>query len=435
MRILRTNLLITLLLSFSLATWAMASSSGTASNKSVQPKSYANKHNKSKCLVCHGQLDYLRSVSKDTKDGYGHDVAAETVAQGLYVGQEFVNDRIHGRESCEFCHGGDPNADDAKKAHAGMTKNPTADGGKKLCASCHQKTVDNFQTSIHFKMSGVKGKLADRLGSTPHKAEVVGKIMAGDCLNCHATCGTCHVGQAPIANAGLQKSHSFVRRPNNLQVCIPCHHLAGAGFFNQEKNLHVSVGMDCVSCHNSEQQFHGRGGAEEPQGMMTPGLIEANCYNCHQKTDKSNEAHSVHNSFASCQSCHGTEYESCVSCHRRTPETEHIFKLGTFNGKIYPFVHTTGNLSADMFAHLDIKLNQKDLEAKTTWAPYPTHFLQLAPKHKKGAQVMCENCHGNPEIFLKAEDLTFPKLESEYLMKAPRALSAKELDKYKKAVK
>ena len=432
---LKVVLLITLLLGFSLATWTIAGSTGTESNKSVQPKSYANAHKDCSCLVCHGQLDYLRTVTTATKDGYGHDVTAETVAKGLYVGQDFVNDRIHGRQSCEFCHGGDPKATDAKKAHTGMTKDPTADGGKKLCASCHQKTVDNFQTSIHFKMSGVKDKLADRLGSTPHKGEVVGKIMAGDCLNCHATCGTCHVGQAPIANAGLQKSHSFVRRPNNLQVCIPCHHLAGAGFFTQEKNLHTSIGMDCISCHNSEQQFHGRGGAEETKGMMTPGLIEANCNNCHQKANSSNEAHTLHNSFISCQACHGTEYESCVSCHRRTPDAEHIFKLGTFNGKVFPFVHTTGNLSVDMFAHMDIKLNQKDLEAKPTWAPYPTHFLQLTPKHKKGAEVMCENCHGNPEIFLKAEDLTFPKLEKGFLMKAPRALSAKELDKYKKTVK
>ncbi|WP_129125251.1 multiheme c-type cytochrome [Geomonas oryzae] len=430
-----STILITILMGFSLSNWAIASSAGGEGNKSVQPKSYANQRNTTGCLGCHGQLDYLRSVVKDAKDGYGHPVSAETVAQGLYVAPEFVNDRIHGRQSCEFCHGGDPKATDAKKAHAGMTKNPTADGGKKLCASCHQKTVDNFQNSIHFKMSGVKAKLTDRMGNTPHKADVVGKIMAEDCLNCHATCGTCHVGQAPVANAGLQKNHRFIRRPDNLQVCIPCHHLAGAGFFTQEKNLHVSVGMDCVSCHNTAQQFHGRGGAEEPQGMMTPGLIEASCHNCHQQVDKSNDAHSMHTDFVSCQACHGTEYESCISCHRRTPDAEHIFKLGMFNGKVYPFVHTTGNISADMFAHMDIKLNQKDLEAKPTWAPYPTHFLQLTPKHKKGAEVMCENCHGNPELFLKDEDLTFPNLEKGFVMKAPAALSAKELDKYKKTRK
>lgn len=413
---------------FGLGSWALASSDG-GSGKSVQPKSYANKRNDSKCLVCHGQIDYLRSVVKATTDGYGHEVSAETVAQGLYVGQEFVNDRIHGRQSCEYCHGGDPNAADAKKAHAGMVKNPTADGGQKVCSSCHKEIVDKFQTSLHFRMSGVKMKLAGRMGTTPHKEEVVGKIMAGDCLNCHATCGTCHVGQAPVANAGLQKKHNFVRSPDNLQVCIPCHHLAGAGFFTQEKNLHAALGMDCISCHNTEQQFHGRGGAEEPQGMMTPGLIEAQCHNCHRQVDASNEAHSIHNSMVSCQACHGTEYESCISCHRRTPQMEHIFKLGSFNGKIYPFVHTTGNTSPEMFAHLGIKLNQKDLEAKPTWGPYPTHFLQLAPMHKKGAKVMCENCHGNPDIFLQAEDLTFPELEKQFLIEAPAALSAKDLEK------
>lgn len=149
----------------------------------------------------------------------------------------------------------------------------------------------------------------------------------------------------------------------------------------------------------------------------------------------SNPAHAQHNSFVACQSCHGTEYESCMSCHRRTPDTQHIFKLGQFNGKIYPFVHTTGNLSADMFDHLGVKLNQKDLENKPTWAPYPTHFLQLAPIHKKGAELMCENCHGNPDIFLQADDLTFTDLEKQYLVKTPRALSASELKQVKKSTR
>jgi thiosulfate/3-mercaptopyruvate sulfurtransferase len=256
--------------------------------------------------------------------------------------------------------------------------------------------------------------------------------MEQDCLACHATCGTCHVGTAPIANAGLQKNHSFEREPDNLQVCIPCHHLAGAGFFTQEKNLHVALGMDCISCHNTEQQFHGRGGPEEPQGMMTPGLIEANCNNCHQQSASSNEAHTIHNDMVSCQACHGTEYESCLACHNRVPQQEEIFKLGNFNGKLYPMVHTTGNMSADAFAHLGIKLKQSDLESKPTWAPYPTHFLQLAPIHKEGAKVMCENCHGNDEIFLQAEDLTFPALEKQYLQKTPRKLTEKELRAVKK---
>lgn len=424
----RKNLaVLAILLTTSLFATAMALAAGPASNKTVQPKSYANPKNTSQCLVCHGQLDYLRSVAKDTKDGYGHDVSAETVAQGLYVSQHFVNDRIHGRASCEFCHAGDPNATEREKAHAGLIKDPTADGGQKQCGSCHKDIVKNFQTSIHFNMTGVKQKLSGRLGKTHDKEVIVGQIMEKDCLACHATCGTCHVGTAPIANAGLQKNHEFNRTPDNLQVCIPCHHLAGAGFFTQEKNLHSAIGMDCVSCHSTEQQFHGRGGPEEPQGMMTPGLIEANCYNCHQQIDKSSEAHQIHNAGVSCQACHGTEYESCISCHNRVPEMEHIFKLGKVNGKVYPMIHTTGNTSTNMFKHLGIKLKQEDLEAKPTWGPYPTHFLQLAPIHKKGATVMCQNCHGNDDIFLQEEDLSLPELEKQFLMQPPRALSAEEL--------
>lgn len=415
--------------------FANASSNAHGSAKSVQPKSYANQMNKSKCLVCHGQLDYLRSISQETKDGYGHDVSGETVAQGLYVAPEFVNDRIHGKQSCEFCHLGNPDTMDIEKAHNGIVKDPTADGGQKLCAGCHKDIVDTFQTSVHFNLTGIKMKLSERLGSTPHKDQAVGKIMGADCMNCHATCGSCHIGTAPIANAGLQKNHKFENKPNNLQVCIPCHHLAGAGFFTEEKNLHTSLGMDCNSCHSTGQQFHGRGGPEEPMGMMTPGLIEANCHNCHQNVDTSNEAHEMHNDRLACQSCHGTEYESCLACHKRVPDEEHIFKLGDFKGKIYPFVHTTGNLSADMFEHLGVKLNQKDLEDKPTWMPYPTHFLQLAPIHKKGGKVICENCHGNPDIFLQKEDLTFPDLEKQFLVPTPAALSEKELEDAKKAMK
>jgi len=407
---------------------AIVTASSTTSHVSVQPKSYANPINTSECLVCHGQLDYLRSVSKDTKDGYGHDVSAETVAQGLYVHQDFVNDRIHGNQSCEFCHAGDPTATDKAKAHEGIITDPTADGGEKVCSSCHKDIVVNAKTSIHFNMTGVRNKLSGRLGKTHDKEVVVGQIMTADCMACHATCGTCHIGTAPIANAGLQNNHRVTEKPDNLQVCIPCHHLAGAGFFTEEKNLHTAIGMDCNSCHSSDQEFHGRGGPEEPQGMMTPGLIKANCYNCHQEVATSNNAHEIHDDSVSCQACHGTEYESCLSCHNRVPETEHIFKLGQFGGKIYPMVHTTGNTSADAFAHLGVELNQEDLESKPTWAPYPTHFLQLAPIHKEGATVMCENCHGNEDIFLQEDDLTFLELERHLLYQAPDALSKDELE-------
>lgn len=418
----------TLLLGFFLAVSAGASSAPTGPPKSVQPKSYANPQNTSQCLACHGQLDYLRSVSKDTKDGYGHDVSAEKVAQGLYVAQEFVNDRIHGKASCEFCHAGDPKATNAKKAHKGMISDPTADGGQKVCGSCHKDIVSNFQTSIHFNMTGVKNKLSARLGATHDKDVKVGQIMSGDCLACHATCGDCHIGTAPITNAGLQANHKVEGQPDNLQVCIPCHHLAGAGFFTEEKNLHVAIGMDCNSCHSSDQEFHGRG-TEEPSGMMTPGLIKASCYNCHQDAPTSNEAHQIHDDSVSCQACHGTEYESCLACHNRAPELEYIFKLGQFGGKIYPMIHTTGDTSVDAFDSLGVKLKQEDLESKPTWGPYPTHFLQLAPIHKEGAKVMCENCHGNKEIFLQEEDLTFPELERQFLYEAPDALSKKQLKK------
>ncbi|SDZ97629.1 hypothetical protein SAMN05660420_00934 [Desulfuromusa kysingii] len=418
---------LSVLLSLLLAGGVFASSHGQSSHTSVQPKSYANPKNASQCLVCHGQLDYLRSVTADTKDGYGHDVAAETVAQGLYVGPEFVNDRIHGRQSCEFCHGGNPDATDVKLAHEGIIKDPTADGGQKICASCHQDIVKNAQTSIHFNMTGVRNKLSARLGKTHEKEVVVGQIMEGDCLACHATCGTCHIGTAPIANAGLQANHKVEVKPDNLQVCIPCHHLAGAGFFTQEKNLHVALGMDCNSCHRSEQEYHGRGGDQEQLGMMSPGLIKASCYDCHQDAATTNEAHEIHGEFVSCQACHGTEYESCVACHNRVPEDEHIFKLGEFDGKVYPMVHTTGTTSADAFNHMGIHLQQKDLESKAAWVPYTTHFLQLAPIHKEGGKVMCENCHGNDDIFLQEKDLSYPELEKQLLMDAPRKLSKDEL--------
>ena len=399
---------------------------GNKPPKSVQPKSYANPKNTSQCLVCHGQLDYLRSVCSDGKDGYGHDIAAETVAQGLYVDAAFVNDRIHGKASCGFCHAGDPDAADPEKAHAGLIKDPTADGGEKMCAGCHGEIVDNFKTSVHFNLTGIESKLCSRLGTTPNKDQMVDTIMRQDCMTCHATCGSCHVGTAPVANAGLQANHQFNREPDNLQVCIPCHHLAGAGFFTEEKNLHTAVGMDCNSCHNSDQEFHGRGQVEE-QGMMTPGLIKANCDNCHEDVPDSNEAHRIHDDFISCQACHGMEYESCNACHNRQPDMEHIFKLGQFNGKVYPMIHSTGDTSADAFAHFGVELDQKHLESKATWNPYPTHFLQLCPNHKEGGTVMCENCHGNDAIFLQEKDLTFPELEKQLLMETPRALTKQEL--------
>jgi hypothetical protein len=160
---------------------------------------------------------------------------------------------------------------------------------------------------------------------------------------------------------------------------------------------------------------------------MTPGLLKASCYNCHEDVPDSNEAHQIHDEFVSCQACHGTEYESCNSCHERVPDDKHIFKLGEFNGKVYPMVHSTGNSTATGFDHLGIHLDQKDLESKASWVPYTTHFLQLCPTHKEGGTTMCENCHGNDDIFLQEKDLSLPELEKHLLMDTPRPLSKEEL--------
>ena len=53
---------------------------------------------------------------------------------------------------------------------------------------------------------------------------------------------------------------------------------------------------------------------------------------------------------------------------------------------------------------------------KITWVPFPAHFLELSPVHKVWAATMCENCHGNPDIFLQREDLLLPELEKGVLV-------------------
>ena len=242
----------------------------------------------------------------------------------------------------------------------------------------------------------------------------MGEIMAGNCLSCHSSCGDCHVGTPPAANERLQKSHSFAREPDDTRVCLTCHYLK-VGFFVEKKKLHSELGMDCLFCHSSDQEFHGRGGPQEQVGLWTQGLIQANCYNCHQQIDTSNEAHEIHNERIACQSCHGTEYDNCIACHEGKAEKIKSFKLGDYQGKIYPFVNTA-SVTADMYAHMGIQLQARDLKSKGTWVPFPTHFLQRAPILKEGGEVMCDNCHGNPDVFLKQQDLIIPELEQQVLV-------------------
>lgn len=138
------------------------------------------------CVRCHSDPDFLVTHPK------------------LYEYFRDWKNSIHGQEgvTCSDCHGGDPMAMDARKAHAefeGENQRNSAVAFSKVaetCGDCHDQILDAYRQSKHY--AKVKEKKGDRHGATCVTCHSSMNTLVLDVTTVESACARCHNAETKI---------------------------------------------------------------------------------------------------------------------------------------------------------------------------------------------------------------------------------------------
>ena len=250
----------------------------------------------------------------------------------------------------------------------------------------------------------------------PH--EGLGETFNLNCMNCHATCGECHVSRPSGYAGGLIDQHTFFSTPPMEQTCYGCHGARNAGEFmgtvGFARDVHFEAGMTCTDCHDVTN-FHGDG--TEYDSMWSHASLPS-CTDCHDDVtgdNASNDSHKAHNEDLACQVCHAQANQNCFECHTdinddRTSLTSHSDMRILFRIGLNPEVSESNPYKYVTLRHIPTTENTFDsagenlipnFDTKTNWKYSPTHNIQKVTFQNE----TCDSCHGNERIFLNERDL------------------------------
>lgn len=390
------------------------------------------------CMSCHGDYDTLVSAVMAKGEVSGEEV--KVVANKVLVDTAFL-DTVHGKQGCENCHNGNPQGATVEEAHADLVTNPTADGGQKICGTCHKDTVEKYQTSLHFTANGLYNGLVERIGEiTPidfstfpepynklgtkngkEVAEMIFNMPVDGCYSCHADCGDCHISY-PVTHGhggGLQQGHLFTtnqKLEENEQVCAPCHHMVGPMYaaedvtghvpkeeFPHGPDVHYEKGLACTDCHQGADEFHGDGKPVVKNMKFAP-YADTKCTDCHEDDMGKGTHTQSHIDNVSCFGCHADTYYNCNDCHgSEEGSLNWQYHLGRGkDGKITTYTHNP--ISENMFFGAPVfKLNE--VNTKPFWIQSVPHTIRKVSSDKDDPNYICDRCHsGNYDAFIKEED-------------------------------
>jgi len=342
----------------------------------------------------------------------------------VFVGDEFLTD-VHNSQNCIGCHGGVAEESDKNLAHEGKVRDPV-DNSDRVCSICHTDAAKLSETSLHRNLSGYHTALIARGAdfSDPRMDEAFDK----HCDTCHTTCGQCHISRPNFTYGGLISEHKVKKIASTKDTCTACH---GARIANEyqgknedvEGSVHwLEEGMPCLECHNVSH-FHGDGTEYAHRYDGPPGV---NCLDCHPEAapDQSDILdHKIHGGKLACEVCHVSgPYKSCYNCHVATDEkglpyfetddSEMTFEIGRNSLKSddrpwdYVLVRHVP-VARDTFAFYGDDL-LPTFDAMPTWKYATPHNIQLVTPQNQS----CDSCHGNPELFLMAEDVALEEREA-----------------------
>jgi hypothetical protein len=328
----------------------------------------------------------------------------------------------HGRLSCADCHGGS-NVDDKEAAHQGLVLDPS-DMESSICAECHYQHVPVQQASLHSTLAGYDTALLARWD--PQQTDVISEVMENHCINCHASCGQCHVSQPASVGGGLIDGHAFRETPSMTRNCTGCHGSRVKDEYTGRNegypaDVHLRSGrMACVDCHTGAE-MHGVGveGTHRYDGERTP-----RCEDCHTDVLEggSNPYHAMHGENLSCQVCHSIAYKSCYNCHvQQSDEGIPFYEIDASQmgfaiglnprmGEQRPYKYVT--LRHVPIAPTSFEFYGENLltnfDAMPTWVYATPHNIQLNTPQTES----CDACHGNPEWFLTADKVLPEEMEA-----------------------
>lgn len=330
---------------------------------------------------------------------------------------------------------------DKEEAHQGLVADPSAiEGG--VCADCHSDVVETFITSLHYttvgQALGLEGLSHQGavLGDEHLRVDHLAETYEGECSNCHATCGQCHISRANTVTGGLLDGHNIVSQPDAETACYSCHGSRSAGeYIGDVAGLKTmpdthwkKAGMQCVDCH-PVSNFHGTGGEETAKYKLAE---LPQCVDCHADALPGKGdvlAHNAHpENTLECQVCHSVPYNNCWDCHvTLTPEGKYGSKsdnkldfkiaLNPEQDERYPWkyvlvrhVPTARDMLAAKSEGLLTNFDQVPNYKLTT----PHNIQKLTPQNFK-----CQNCHNNKKFFLTEDDIkeTDPAANYDYVVK------------------
>lgn len=348
----------------------------------------------------------------------------------LVLQEDFFGD-VHGQIDCIFCHSGDQGAQDKDAAHKGLTANPGA-GEANICETCHADIEHAFDASLHATQEGYWTALDAR--STPENHPALTTMFGNHCASCHTTCGDCHISQPNSVGGGFINGHVVEKTPSMTRNCTACH---GSRVGNEYLGKHEDIPGDvhfrtgrmncvdchagadmhdstatCVECHSTPEEAAMVSSANRYAGAQIP-----SCESCHASVGANGDAnpqHTLHKDKLSCQVCHSVSYTSCDGCHVaisentgnpffETQATYMTFFIGRNPSPNYhrpyefvPVRHIPVDTQSYLFYGDNLLPN---FNALPTWAYATPHNIQ----RKTPQNSSCNNCHGNPEIFLTSD--------------------------------
>jgi thiosulfate/3-mercaptopyruvate sulfurtransferase len=179
---------------------------------------------------------------------------------------------------------------------------------------------------------------------------------------------------------------------------------------------------NCQDCHPGPEAS-----LPAPPDYRYDGLQSPSCESCHASVAAGDDGilmHEQHESGTlSCQVCHSVSYTSCDGCHVSLSEetgnpvfaTEGSY-LGFYIGlnpiQSYarPYEYVTLRhvpISPTSFDYYEVGM-VADFSAKETWVYTTPHNIQRNTPQTES----CAGCHGNPDIFLTADNIAPGELEA-----------------------
>jgi len=355
----------------------------------------------------------------------------EKVYIKLRAGQDVADIDSHlGRTACVDCHNGnnkEPN--NKEKAHEGLIVDPSEYvDGTNSCgkAGCHESKVGDYKNSLHQQLWGEKRMVALRSGvnSFTQCPQTTQDGYNGECTDCHATCGQCHISIPNSAGGGFPKngpiynSHRFRKTPDMKNNCTACHGSRIAhDFYGDEEagrkgDTHYLYAMDCMDCHSNVEMHSAVADKDNTHRYNYDHLPR--CENCHSDIGTANNYHSIHLEKVSCFVCHAVStpggYNNCTGCHvagewktdpeyqERNPEED--FKIGRnplkSDSRPYDFVTLRHipivRTSYDNWGASGTLVDYDDYE---TWKYATPHSIQrwTSQTDTTGGKTCSEKCH------------------------------------------